>query len=45
MNNPLKLLFEAINQVESEQDLRSQVVPQIGEYFAAKRVENLFVYI
>lgn len=37
MNSPLKLLFEAINQVESEQDLRSHIVSQIGEHFAAKR--------
>lgn len=37
MTNSLQHLFEAINQVKNEQDLRSQVVPQIGEYFAAKR--------
>ncbi len=37
MTCPLKLLFEAINQSPSEQDLRSQIVPKIGEYFAAKR--------
>jgi len=33
----LQLLFEAISQVKDEQDLRSQLVPKIGEYFAAKR--------
>ncbi|MBD2537389.1 LuxR C-terminal-related transcriptional regulator [Coleofasciculus sp. FACHB-SPT36] len=33
----LQLLFEAISQVKEEQDLRSQLVPKIGEYFAAKR--------
>jgi hypothetical protein len=33
----LKLLFEAINQARSEHDMRSQIVPKIGEYFAAKR--------
>ena len=37
MTSPLKLLFEAINQSHSEYDLRSQFVPKIGEYFAAKR--------
>ncbi|MEG5000425.1 LuxR C-terminal-related transcriptional regulator [Microcoleus sp. B4-D4] len=37
MKSPLQLLFEAIDQVKDEQDLRSQVVPKIGEYFAAKR--------
>jgi DNA-binding CsgD family transcriptional regulator len=36
MTCSLKLLFEAINQCRSEQDLRSHV-PKIGEYFAAKR--------
>ncbi|MGL5061259.1 MAG: LuxR C-terminal-related transcriptional regulator [Microcoleus sp.] len=33
----LQLLFEAINQLQDEQDLRSQLAPNIGEYFAAKR--------
>ena len=37
MKSPLQLLFEAIGQVKDEQDLRSQVVPKIGEYFVAKR--------
>ena len=37
MTNSLQHLFEAINQVKNEQDLRSQVVPQIGKYFAARR--------
>lgn len=37
MSSPLKLLFEAIHQVENEQDLRSDIVPQIGEHFAATR--------
>ena len=37
MTSSLQLLFEAINQVKDEQDLRSQVLPKIGEYFAAKR--------
>ncbi len=37
VTSPLKLLFEAIGQAHTEHDLRSQVVPTIGEYFAAKR--------
>jgi len=37
MTSSLKLLFEAIGQTYTEHDLRSQVVPTIGEYFAAKR--------
>jgi len=37
MKSSLQLLFEAINQVQDEQDLRSRVVLKIGEYFAAKR--------
>ncbi|MEG4006150.1 LuxR C-terminal-related transcriptional regulator [Microcoleus sp. Pol11C1] len=37
MTSPLQLLFEAIDQVKDEQELRSQIVPTIGEYFAAKR--------
>lgn len=37
MTISLQLLFKAINQVKDEQDLRSQIVPKIGEYFAAKR--------
>ncbi|MEG4803312.1 LuxR C-terminal-related transcriptional regulator [Microcoleus sp. ARI1-B5] len=42
MTNSLQHLFEAINQVKDEQDLRSQVVPKIGEYFAAKRCGVFF---
>lgn len=37
MTCPLKLLFEAIDKARSEHELRSQIVPKIGEYFAAKR--------
>ncbi|MEG4088343.1 LuxR C-terminal-related transcriptional regulator [Microcoleus sp. Pol12B4] len=37
MTSPLQILFEAIDQVKDEQELRSQIVPKIGEYFAAKR--------
>ncbi|MEZ2240234.1 LuxR C-terminal-related transcriptional regulator [Microcoleus sp.] len=35
--SPLQLLFEAIDQLQDEDELRSQVVPKIGEYFATKR--------
>lgn len=34
---PLKRLFEAISQVKDRPDLPTHLVPQIGEYFAAKR--------
>ncbi len=37
IKSPLQLLFEAIDQLQDEDDLRSQVAPKIGEYFAAKR--------
>ncbi|MGL5940138.1 MAG: LuxR C-terminal-related transcriptional regulator [Waterburya sp.] len=37
MTNPLKLLLEAINQMKDKKDLRSHLVPKIGEYFVAKR--------
>ncbi len=37
MTSSLQLLFEALNQVKDEQDLRSRIVPKIGEFFAAKR--------
>ncbi|MBW4591961.1 MAG: LuxR family transcriptional regulator [Brasilonema angustatum HA4187-MV1] len=37
MTSSLGFLFEAINQAHSEHDLRLQIVPKIGEYFAAKR--------
>ena len=37
MTISLQLLFEEINQVKDEHDLRSQLVPKIGEYFAVKR--------
>lgn len=42
MTSPLKLLFEAINQARGEHDLHLQVVPGIGEYFAAKRWRIFF---
>jgi DNA-binding CsgD family transcriptional regulator len=37
MTISLQLLFEEINQVKGEKDLRSHLAPKIGEYFAAKR--------
>lgn len=37
MTLSLKLLFEGIQQAKDEDDLRSHLAPQIGEYFAAKR--------
>jgi DNA-binding CsgD family transcriptional regulator len=37
MTSSLKLLFEAINQAHSEDEVRSHIVPKIGEYFVAKR--------
>ncbi|NJK66716.1 MAG: LuxR family transcriptional regulator [Microcoleus sp. CSU_2_2] len=42
MTTFLQLLFEAIDQVKDEDDLRSQIVPGIGEYFAAKRCGIFF---
>ena len=33
----LQLLFEAIHQVKDVEDLRAQLLPDIGKYFAAKR--------
>lgn len=34
---PLKRLFEEIDQTKNEDDLRSQLAPEIGKYFRAKR--------
>lgn len=42
MTLSLKLLFEGIHQAKDEGDLRSQLAPQIGEYFAAKRAGIFF---
>ena len=38
----LQLLFEEINQLKDKHDLQSQLVPKIGEYFAAKRSAIFF---
>jgi DNA-binding CsgD family transcriptional regulator len=43
MISPLQLLFEAINQVKDESDLRSSLAPKIGEYFVAKR-SGIFLF-
>jgi DNA-binding CsgD family transcriptional regulator len=37
MTRTLHLLFDAINQVNEAQELRSNLAPQIGSYFAAQR--------
>jgi hypothetical protein len=37
MTSSLQLLFETIDRVENEPDLRSQVLPQIGVHFNATR--------
>jgi DNA-binding CsgD family transcriptional regulator len=37
MTTSLELLFEEIRQTHNRSDLRSQVAPKIGEYFAANR--------
>lgn len=37
MKTTLKSIFEVINQAHSENDLRVQILPKIGEYFSAKR--------
>lgn len=42
MKSPLQLLFEAIAQLQDEDDLRSHLVPKIGEYFATKRCRIFF---
>ena len=42
MTSPLKLIFESINQSQERHNLRSQVTPTIGEYFAAKRSAIFF---
>ncbi|AFZ11625.1 transcriptional regulator, LuxR family [Crinalium epipsammum PCC 9333] len=42
MTSPLKFLFETIDQAHSEDEMRSQIVPQIGEYFVAKRCAIFF---
>ncbi|WP_424096869.1 hypothetical protein [Moorena producens] len=37
MTSSLQFLLEAIHQVKDEADLRSRIVPKIGEHFVAKR--------
>ncbi len=42
MTSSLQLLFKAIHKVRDESDLRSHIVPKMGEYFAAKRWSIFF---
>ncbi|HEY9690577.1 MAG TPA: LuxR C-terminal-related transcriptional regulator [Oculatellaceae cyanobacterium] len=42
MTSSLKFLFETIAQADSEDEMRSQIVPKIGEYFIAKRCAIFF---
>lgn len=42
MTRSLKPLLEAIDQTQSEQDLRSRIAPQMGIYFEAKRSAVFF---
>jgi DNA-binding CsgD family transcriptional regulator len=42
MTTSLQHLFETIQQVKDEDSLRAQVVPKIGEYFAATRSQIFF---
>jgi DNA-binding CsgD family transcriptional regulator len=42
MNRSLQPLFAAIDQVKADRDLRSEVVPQVGKHFAAKRSAIFF---
>jgi hypothetical protein len=37
MTTSLQPLFTAINRVNNERDLRSDVIPKVGEHFAANR--------
>jgi hypothetical protein len=37
MKSPLQLLFEEIDQLQDEDDLRSHFAPKIGEYFIGAR--------
>ena len=39
MTNSLATIFEAIALTETEQEIRQQIMPQIGECFAAKRYQ------
>nr|WP_277878453.1 hypothetical protein [Coleofasciculus sp. FACHB-SPT36] len=43
MTNSLEPLLSAIRQTHSKSDLRSQIAPKIGEYFAAKRWAIFFL--
>ena len=43
MASSLHPLFDAISRIQDERDLRTQVVPKLGEHFAAKR-SGLFFF-
>ncbi|NJL40607.1 MAG: LuxR family transcriptional regulator [Leptolyngbyaceae cyanobacterium RM2_2_4] len=43
MTSSLKLLFEAIDQTRSEEEMRSQIAPKIGKHFAATR-QGIFFF-
>jgi DNA-binding CsgD family transcriptional regulator len=43
MTSPLQRLFATIHQVQDEQELRSRLVPIIGEHFATKR-QGIFFF-
>jgi DNA-binding CsgD family transcriptional regulator len=42
MSGSLQSLFEEIDRLKDERDLRSQVIPQVGEHFAATRAGIFF---
>lgn len=42
MTMSLQHLFEALNQIKDEHEVRSHLAPKIGEYFAAKRAGIFF---
>ena len=42
MTSSLHPLFDAIDRIQDERDLRTQVVPKLGEHFAAKRAGIFF---
>ncbi len=42
MNSSLHPLFDALDRIQDERDLRTQVAPKLGEHFAAKRAGIFF---
>lgn len=43
MTNSLATIFKAIALTETEREIRQQIMPQIGEYFAAKRCQLFLI--